>query len=183
MQIGEAWLTRDKNKKKEDKKKVTKKRVDTARIHSPVKTTVEKKKEENRRIHSPVKTERKYTDEFMKDMTDPLPVKKDDKHLAFGKARSDPTSKTKLVPAPHRNIKGEKVRVEDRSVKKRPKKKMVNPARGFRAGGKLGIDNSGQKLVQKLYNPLDPIKPRPNQRLSGKGAGKYKGKAKQFKTT
>ena len=50
-------------------------------------------------------------------------------------------------------------------------------------GGRLGIDNSGQDLVQKLYNPLDPIKPRPNQRLSGKGAGKYKGKAKQFKTT
>ena len=77
MQIGEAWLTRDKNKKKEDKKKVTKKRVDTARIHSPVKTTVEKKKEENRRIHSPVKTERKYTDQIMKDMSEPLPVRKD----------------------------------------------------------------------------------------------------------
>ena len=94
----------------------------------------------------------------------------------------------KDVTAPHRNIRGEKVRVEDRPVKKRPKKKMVNPARGFRAGGKLGIDNSGQDLVQKLYNPLTPhdlLKPRPspNQRLSGKGAGKYKGKAKQFKLT
>lgn len=58
----------------------------------------------------------------------------------------------KDVTAPHRNIRGEKVRVEDRPVKKRPKKKMVNPARGFRAGGKLGIDNSGQKLVAGLWN-------------------------------
>ena len=56
----------------------------------------------------------------------------------------------KDVTAPHRNIRGEKVRVEDRPVKKRPKKKMVNPARGFRAGGKLGIDNSGQELVDGL---------------------------------
>ena len=43
-----AWLARDKNKKK-----------DTRRIHSPVKTT------------------RDFKSEFMKDMSEPLPVRKD----------------------------------------------------------------------------------------------------------
>ena len=65
-------------------------------------------------------------------------------------------------------------------------KKANEGIAGFKGGGKLGIDNAGQKLVQKLYQPLDPsgfapVKPRPNQRLSGKGQGRYKGKPKQFK--
>jgi hypothetical protein len=90
----------------------------------------------------------------MKDMSDPLPVRKDnfkglDAPIDLGDVVA--SVKTKLVPAPHRNPTNKMVRVIDRPGKPR-KKKMVNPGRGFQAGGKLGIDNSGQKIVQKLYS-------------------------------
>ena len=76
------------------------------------------------------------------------PSGKPSKKTSYGK---DSGKRYKWVTAPHRNVKGEKVLVEDRPGKPR-KKKMVNPGRGFNTGGKLGINNAGQKLVQKLYS-------------------------------
>ena len=61
------------------------------------------------------------------------------------------TTKYKMVTAPHRNPTNKKIRVVDRPGKPR-KKIMVNPARGFKGGGKIySVDNSGQNLVQKMY--------------------------------
>tara|TARA_R110002110_G_scaffold141427_1_gene329324 strand:- start:11 stop:604 length:594 start_codon:yes stop_codon:yes gene_type:complete len=65
--------------------------------------------------------------------------------------RSGETTKYKMVTAPHRNVTNKKVKVVDRPGKPR-KKIMVNPGRGFKGGGKIySVDNSGQKLVQKMY--------------------------------
>ena len=159
MAIGDAWKARDKNKKKEEVKKkkvVTKKKENTDRIHSPVKTTGKKKKEENLRIHSPVKTTRDYKSEFMKDMSDPLPVRKDTNIPHRDRGPIDlgdvvASVKTKLVPAPHRNPTNKMVRVIDRPGKKRKARSEI-PSHRMSSGGKLGIDNSGQKIVQKLYS-------------------------------
>jgi len=151
MAIGDAWKARDKNKKKEE---VKKKKENTDRIHSPVKTTGKKKKEENRRIHSPVKTTRDFKSEFMKDMSEPLPVRKDNfRGLNAPIDLGDVVAsvKTKLVTAPHRNPTNKMVRVIDRpSTRKRPKN--TSGSSRFSDGGKLGINNSGQKIVQKLYS-------------------------------
>ena len=155
MQIGEAWKTRDKNKKKEvKKKKEVVKKENPNRIHANVETRV-KKKENPNRIHANVETRRKFTDEFMHDMSDPLPVRKDN----FKGGKAPPIDlgdvvasvKTKLVPAPHRNPTNKMIRVADRPGKKRKVRSEI-PSHRMSSGGKLGINNSGQKLVQKLYS-------------------------------
>ena len=67
------------------------------------------------------------------------------------KSKIKGTTKYKMVTAPHRNPTNKKIRVVDRPGKPR-KKIMVNPTRGFKGGGKIySVDNSGQKLVQKMY--------------------------------
>ena len=153
MAIGDAWKARDKNKKKEE---VKKKKENTDRIHANVETRVKKKKEENLRIHSPVKTTRDYKSEFMKDMSDPLPVRKDTNIPHRNRGPIDlgdvvASVKTKLVTAPGRNPTNKKVRVIDRPGTRKGPKNTSGSSR-FSDGGKLGINNSGQKIVQKLYS-------------------------------
>ena len=126
---------------------------------------------------------RKFESEFFKDMSEPLPVIKDTGKrpedlgviVVTGKRPkgqpSDKSSKKKVYGKESKKSYkrvtdpfmgrgtgpgSKKVLVEDRPIKKRPKRKMVNPARGFSHGGRP----TGQGFGVARFNRGGPAKNR-----------------------